>query len=367
MEEIRFFDLRQQYALLAPELEEMLRRVLEKGSFILGDEVERFETEFAGYCEVSHAVGVASGTDALQLALRACEIGAGDEVLVPSHTAVGTIAAIELTGARPVFVDIDPQRYTLDPDALERASTPLTRAIIPVHLYGCPAEMQPILDFARQNDLWVIEDCAQSHGALYRGCKTGSLGNVAAFSFYPTKNLGAYGDGGMVVTNDESLAEKVRLLRQYGWKERFVSHVRGLNSRLDELQAAILRVKLKYLDEWNERRRNLAQLYLHRLSAAGLELPVPPLEDRHVFHQFVVRHPQRDALRRYLKEKGVQTAVHFPLPVHLQPAYANLGSAAGSLPVTEKIAGEILSLPMYPELSEAQVEFIAQCIVNFRG
>jgi dTDP-4-amino-4,6-dideoxygalactose transaminase len=279
---------------------------------------------------------------------------------------VGTVAAIELTGARPVFVDIDLQRYTLNPDALEQAITPLTRAIIPVHLYGCPAEMQPILDFARQNDLLIIEDCAQSHGALYRGRKTGSLGNVAAFSFYPTKNLGAYGDGGMVVTNDESLAEKVRLLRQYGWKERFISHVRGLNSRLDELQAAILRVKLKYLDAWNDRRRNLARLYIQRLSTSGLELPIPPLEDRHVFHQFVVRHPQRDALRRSLKDKGVQTAVHFPLPVHLQPAYADLGSAAGSLPVTEKIAGEILSLPMYPELSEAQVEFITQCIVNFR-
>jgi dTDP-4-amino-4,6-dideoxygalactose transaminase len=366
MEEIRFFDLRQQYALLAPELEETLRRVLEKGSFILDEEVEQFETEFAGYCEVSHAVGVASGTDALQLALRACEIGPGAEVLVPSHTAVGTVAAIELTGARPVFVDIELQRYTLNPDALEQAITPLTRAIIPVHLYGCPAEMQPILDFARQNDLLIIEDCAQSHGALYRGRKTGSLGNVAAFSFYPTKNLGAYGDGGMVVTNDESLAEKVRLLRQYGWKERFISHVKGLNSRLDELQAAILRVKLKHLDDWNDHRRNLARLYIQRLSTSGLELPIPPLEDRHVFHQFVVRHPQRDALRRSLKDKGVQTAVHFPLPVHLQPAYADLGSAAGSLPVTEKIAGEILSLPMYPELSEAQVEFITQCIVNFR-
>ncbi|MCE9645952.1 MAG: DegT/DnrJ/EryC1/StrS family aminotransferase [Chloroflexi bacterium] len=365
MQAIPFVDLNKQYESIRRELDEALSRVFTRGSFILGAEVSAFEREFAEYCTVSHSIGVASGTDALKLALLACGIGMGDDVIVPAHTAVATIAAVHAAGANPLLVDIDPVRYTLDPALLAQAVTPRTCAIIPVHLYGCPADLFPILQFARKHNLLVVEDCAQAHGAVYQGRKIGSWGDIAAFSFYPTKNLGGFGDGGAVLTGDPARAEKVRLLRQYGWAEHYISSVRGINSRLDELQAAILRVKLKYLDEWNASRRKLAGLYYELLSGTELTLPAQPADASHVFHQFVVRHSRRDQLRGYLKDLGIQTLVHYPVPIHLQPAYADLGCPKGSLPVAERASQEVLSLPLYPELTEGNVARICRVIIDF--
>lgn len=365
MEIVPAFELKKQYETIRHEVERVTARIMAGGSYILGGEVSAFEEEFAEYCSASHALGVASGTDALQLSLMACGIGAGDEVIAPSHTAVATVAAIEMAGAKPVLVDIDLARYTLDPAHIAKAITPRVRAIIPVHLYGCPADMDAILDMARAKNIFVIEDASQAHGASIHGRRVGSLGDMAAFSFYPTKNLGAFGDGGAVVTNNPALAEKVRLLRQYGWKERYISQIKGINSRLDELQAGILRVKLRHLDEWNQRRRQLASLYFDLLSESDLTLPPRPADVEPVFHQFVIRHPRRDALREHLKAQGIQTLVHYPLPVHLQPGYANLGLGRGSLPRSEKAADEVLSLPLYPELTEDQVRRVAKACLNF--
>ena len=365
MEDIPILDLKKQYESIRLELDGAISRVLAKGSFILGAEVAAFEKEFAEYCGVSHAIGVASGTEALQLALLACGVGENDEVVAPAHTAVATVSAIEASGAHPVLVDIDLARYGLDPNLLVKSTTPRTRSIIPVHLYGCPVDMNPILQFAREKNLFVVEDCSQAHGALYEGHKVGSLGDIAAFSFYPTKNLGAFGDGGAVVTNNAELAEKVRLLRQYGWKEHYISSVKGINSRLDELQAGILRVKLRYLDEWNLRRRQLANLYLELLADTEFALPVQLENSKHVFHQFVIRHPQRDVLKEYLMEQGIHTLIHYPVPIHLQPAYVDLGYPAGSLPNTELVSREALSLPLYPELTEEMVSLICQALRDF--
>ncbi|MBL8098245.1 MAG: DegT/DnrJ/EryC1/StrS family aminotransferase [Anaerolineales bacterium] len=365
MNEIPIIDLKKQYESIQAELDEALKRVFTKGIYILGDEVSAFEDEFAKYCNASYGVGVASGTDALFLSLLSCDVKAGDEVIAPSHTAVATIAAIEMTGAKPVLVDIDIHRYTLDPNQVEKAITDKTRAIIPVHLYGCPADLKPILEIAHQKKIYVIEDCAQAHGAKFQGQRAGTGGDIAAFSFYPTKNLGAFGDGGMVITNNLSLAEKCKRLRQYGWKNRYVSEIKGMNSRLDELHAAMLRVKLKYLDAWNQRRRDLANLYIALLRNTEIILPMQPKDCEHVFHQFVIRGTERDALKDFLYQKGIHTLIHYPVPVHLQPAYKNLGYVKGSLPNTEKVADEVLSLPMYPELTEEQVKFVCECIVDF--
>ncbi|MBI1794187.1 MAG: DegT/DnrJ/EryC1/StrS family aminotransferase [Chloroflexi bacterium] len=365
MKEIPMIDLRGQYTSIRSELDEAVARILAGGSFILGEEVAAFEREFADYCGASYAVGVGSGTDALRLALSACGIGAGDEVIAPSHTAVAVVVAIEMTGAHPVLVDIDIARYTLDPQQINQVLTPRTRAIIPVHLYGCAADLDPILRLAHRKNLYVIEDCAQAHGALYHGRQVGSWGDIAAFSFYPTKNLGAFGDGGAVVTNNPVLSERVQLLRQYGWKERYISSIKGMNSRLDELQAGILRVKLRHLDEWNARRKALASHYFNLLANTELVLPAQPHADGHVFHQFAVRHPRRDALREYLKQQGIHTLIHYPVPIHLQPAYANLGYAADSFPNAELTAREILSIPLYPELSEENINLVSQAIIDF--
>ena len=362
---VPFFDLKAQYHAIRDELDIAIARVLERGTFILGEEVAGFEQEFAAYCGVSYAAGVGSGTDALQLALRACGIGLGDEVITASFTSVATVAAIELTGARPVLVDIDPRHYTLDPEKVAAAVTPNTRAVIPVHLYGSPAELEPILAVAQQHNLRVVEDCAQAHGAMYRGKKAGAWGHISAFSFYPTKNLGAYGDGGAVVTDDPALAEHVRLLRQYGWRDRQVSTLKGLNSRLDELQAAILRVKLQHLDEWNAKRKQLALRYQDLLRDTGLTLPSHLKHSLPVNHLYVVRSPERDSLRAFLSEKGIQTLIHYPQPVHLQPAYSNLGYKPGSLPCSEAAAREVLSLPLYPEMSEDMVEMVCRGIKEF--
>lgn len=365
MKAIPAFDLHRQIESLRSEIDEAMSRILANGSFILGEEVSAFEREFADFCGASYALGAGSGTDALHLALRACGVGAGDEVIAPSFTAVATIAAIEMTGARVVFVDIDPARFTIDPGHVEAAISPRTRAIVPVHLYGCPADMDGLMRFVRGRNIRLVEDASQAHGAALNGLKAGTLGDIAAFSFYPTKNLGAFGDGGAVVTNDPALAEKVRLLRQYGWKERYISQVKGFNSRLDELQAGILRVKLRHLDAWNVRRREVADLYFQLLSGSEVVLPKVPKHAGHVFHQFVIRHPRRDALKNFLDKQGIQTLVHYPLPVHLQPGYADLGLGRGALPQSERAAEEILSLPIFPELTGEEVRRVAEAVNSF--
>lgn len=358
-------DFKTQYQNLQPEIDAAIARVLASGIFILDREVRAFEAEFASYCGCSFGIGVNSGTDALLLALLAGGIQRGDEVITVSHTAVATVAAIDLCGAHPVLVDIDPQRYTMDPERFEAAITPRTKAVIPVHLYGCPVDLAPILEIARRKNIFVIEDCAQAHGATYQGRRVGGWGQIAAFSFYPTKNLGAYGDGGGLVTNDEALAKRSSLLRQYGWQERYISTLKGLNSRLDELQAAILRVKLGSLDTWNTQRQKLASLYSELLQSCDLVLPCQPAETEHVYHQYVIRLAQRDRLKAFLFERGIHTYIHYPVPIHLQPAYKDLGYAPGDLPFTEAAAGQILSLPLYPEMSEDAVHEVSQAIVEF--
>lgn len=367
-----FADPKANYQAHKDEIDTAVQRVLEGGWYILGPEVAAFEQEFAAALGVSHTVGVGSGTEALHLALRACGVGPGDAVLTVSHTAVATVAAVELAGATPVLVDIDPRTFTIDPNRLEDAlrDCPAARlrpkAVVPVHLYGHPADMPAVLDVARRYDLRVIEDCAQAHGAALQGRKVGSWGDVAAFSFYPTKNLGALGDGGAVVTNAPDLAARARLLREYGWRDRYVSELPGMNSRLDEVQAAILRVKLRYLDQENARRRELARSYEGLLAASPLRLPQAPSQVEHVYHLYVVRSVHREPLRSYLRENGVSTAIHYPAPVHLQPAYESrviLGS--GGLPETEQACREILSLPMYPQMTDEQVRHVGERIARW--
>lgn len=365
MQNIPVIDLKAQYQSLRAEVDEAVGRVLSRGSFILGEEVDAFEREFAMYCGVAHVVGLGSGTDALHLALRASGIGEGHEVIVPAHTAVAVAAAVELAGARPVLADIDSASYTLDPRHWLTAITPRTRAVIPVHLYGCPAALEAICEAAELHDLIVVEDCAQAHGARLNGKRVGSWGHIGAFSFYPTKNLGAYGDGGALVTDDADLATRVRLLRQYGWEQRYVSRIKGLNSRLDDIQAAVLRVKLPHLDRWNARRRELAALYGELLVSSGLTLPIEPNSVQHVYHQYVIRHPDRERLKLHLKQRGVQTLVHYPVPLHLQPAYQDLGYKAGDLPFSEAAARQVLSLPLYPELTEEAIRFISNAVLEF--
>jgi dTDP-4-amino-4,6-dideoxygalactose transaminase len=348
------------------EIDAAIQRVLDKGRLILGDEVAALEKEFADYVNVAHGIGVGSGTEALHLALAASGVGTGDEVITVSHTAVATVSAIELSGAKPVLVDIEPDFFTMDPDGLEAAITKNTKAIIPVHIYGQPVDLEPILDVARKHGLVVIEDCAQCHGADYHGRRTGSWGQIACFSFYPTKNLGALGDAGMVVTSDAGLAAKVRSLREYGWVERYVSDFPGWNSRLDELQAAILRVKLAHLEADNAARVRLATAYDTQLQHAPLTLPRRRAESSHVFHLYVVRSPQRDALQVHLKQRGIDTLVHYPVPIHLQPAYRGRLGKNGALLETEKVAREILSFPMYSELTDAEQSTVVHSVHEFR-
>jgi len=351
---------------MRPEIDAAIAGVLDRGWFILGEEVRSFEEEFAAYCGTRYGVGVASGTDALHLALRAVGVGPGDEVITVANAGVPGVAAIEMAGGRPVFVDVDPVTYNLNPALIEEAITTRTRAILPVHLYGHPADMDPIMEIARRHNLFVVEDAAQAHGALYKGRRVGSLGHVGCFSFYPTKNLGAYGDGGMVVTNDPELAERVRRMRQYGWESQYYSTMRGVNSRLDELQAAILRVKLRILENWNARRRQIATLYTELLGRSSLVLPTEAPDAVHVYHLYVVRSDCRDALREQLRRAGIGTGVHYPLPAHLQEAYRDLGYSSGSLPVTECLAREVLSLPMFPELTEDEVEQVVEAVLKLK-
>jgi dTDP-4-amino-4,6-dideoxygalactose transaminase len=354
-----------QYSARQEEIDAAIRRVLDAGRYILGAEVAAFEAEFAEFVGVRHAIGVGSGTDALWLAIAAAAIGPGDEVITVAHTAVATVAAIERSGASPVLVDIDPGTYTLDASRLEAVLTPRTRAILPVHLYGQAADMGRILDFARQHDLRVIEDCAQAHGATYQGRNVGALGHAGCFSFYPTKNLGAIGDGGMLVTDDPEFARRVRLLREYGWAERYVSHIPGWNSRLDELQAAILRVKLPHLDEDNAARCRLAERYHRALGPLGVTIPLARREASHVYHLYVIRARHRERLQSYLADRGISTLVHYPVPVHLQPAYAHRVLGADRLPETERAAQEVLSLPLYPELGEDEVDRVIEAITDY--
>jgi dTDP-4-amino-4,6-dideoxygalactose transaminase len=361
-----------QYLALKPELDAAIRGVLDDSFFILGKRLADFEREFATYLGVRHVVGVGSGTEAIHLALRALGIGAGDDVLTVSHTAVATTVAISAAGARPVFVDVDPETFTLDPARLEASLTERTRAIVPVHLYGHPAHMEPIRELAERRGLMVVEDAAQAHGAEYRGRKCGTLGQAAAFSFYPTKNLGAYGDAGAVATDDPDLAQRLVMLRNYGWDpdpaRRYYSLTKGVNSRLDELQAAVLSVKLRHLDAGNERRRELAGLYGELLGGIpGLTVPDEQPWGRHVYHLYVIRAPRRDALHAHLRARGVGAQIHYPEPVHRQQAYADLGYGAGSLPETERACTEILSLPLYPELAEEDVRYVAQAVRSFYG
>ncbi len=358
---IPFNDLRAGYLAAQPEIDAAVQRVLASGWYILGEETAAFEQEFAAYCGAAGCVGVNSGTDALHLALRACGVGPGDEVITVAHTAVATVAAIRMSGATPVLVDIDPQTYTMSPAALAAAMTPATRAVIPVHLYGHPADMDAIREIATA--CFVIEDCAQAHGAQYKGRPAGSFGDLACYSFYPTKNLGALGDGGAVTGRAPALLDKVRLLREYGWspQARYVSQVEGVNSRLDELQAAILRVRLRRLDADNTARRELAAHYDHLLPAT-VTRPVEQAGCRHVYHLYVIQHPDRERLRARLAEQGIGAGIHYPVPVHLQLAYQDGPVRAAALPVTELAARTVLSLPMHPALSAAQVRAVAAAV-----
>ncbi|HET9780567.1 MAG TPA: DegT/DnrJ/EryC1/StrS family aminotransferase [Candidatus Dormibacteraeota bacterium] len=359
---IPFNTLLPTHRLLAEEIQVAVDRVLASANYILGPELEAFETRFATYLGVRHAVGVASGTDAIELALRAAGVGEGAEVITVSHTAVATVCAIERAGATPVLVEIDPLAYTIDVSAVEAAITPRTAAIVPVHLYGRACDMTALQAIAKRHGLVLLEDCAQAHGASHRGRKVGTFGELAAFSFYPTKNLGAYGDAGAVVTDDDRLAERLRRLRNYGQTERHKYVEPGFNSRLDEMQAAILSVRLDHLDEHNRVRQELAGIYCE--TTHGVALPAIDRSDGHVFHLFVIRHPRRDGMREWLERHDVETAIHYPIPVHLAPAYSHLGVAAGSLPTTERCTREIISLPMYIGLTHDDVRRVGSLVTQ---
>jgi dTDP-4-amino-4,6-dideoxygalactose transaminase len=363
---VQFVDLKAQHMLMAQELDDAVHRVLKRARFILGPELEGFEAEFAAYCGIRYCIGVASGTEALQLALLGCGIGKGDEVITVAHTFIASALAIAAAGATPVFVDIDPQTYTLDPQHLARAVSPRTRAILPVHLYGQCAEMDEILTFAAQHDLYVIEDVAQAHGASYKGRKAGSIGHLGCFSFYPTKNLGACGDAGAVVTSDPELAARLRRLRNYGQSERYHHDTIGYNSRLDEMQSAILRVKLPRLEDWNESRRQIAAGYLAQLN----ERFSPPRTNHdcaHTYHLFVIQSDDRDGLQEHLSAQKIETLIHYPIPCHLQPAIRGIEHRCGDLSVTERVAQRVLSLPMFPTLNPEQVAYVSECVNSFGG
>lgn len=361
---VPFVDFKARVATLRGELDEAVSRVLESGWFVLGPEVEAFEDELRRAFGAGEAVGVANGTDALQLGLAAHGVGPGDEVITTSLSAAFTALAIVSTGARPVFVDVDRQTLNLDPEAVRRAVTEKTRAIVPVHLYGQPAEMDPILACATEHDLAVVEDACQAHGATYGGRTVGTLGPCGALSFYPTKNLGALGDGGALLVADPEVAARVRRLRNGGQSGRYRHEEAGINSRLDEMQAAILRVGLGHLPAWTERRRALARLYRDGLRDSALGLPPEVAGTEAVHHLFVVRHPERDGIMNALREKGVATLIHYPIPLHLQPAFGAFGPARGDLPAVEAAADEIFSLPLYPELTDVQAETVVGAVLD---
>jgi dTDP-4-amino-4,6-dideoxygalactose transaminase len=364
--EIPLVDLKAQYEAVREEILAAIAEVLDGMHLYLGPRQDSFEKAYATYCEAAACVAVSNGTDALEIALRALGIGPGDEVITQPNSFIATAEAISATGATPVFVDADERTSTLDPNLLEAAITPQTRAIIPVHLYGHPADMDPILEIARRHSVRVIEDSSQAHGARYHGRRAGSLGDLACFSFYFSKNLGAYGEAGAVTTNDPALAEQLALYRSHGSRVRYQHQVIGRNARMDEIQAAILGIKLRYLDQWNEQRRHNARLLSAALADTSLVLPTPGGDDVYeVFHLYVVRHPEREALRQFLTQHGINAAIHYPRPIHLQPAYAFLGHTPGDFPVSERLADTVLSLPIYAELTEEQIDRIANVVREF--
>jgi dTDP-4-amino-4,6-dideoxygalactose transaminase len=367
---VPFLDLTRQYKKIKEEILSATQRVYEKGRFILGEEVSTFEKEFSHYCGVQYGVGVGSGTDALYLALKAAGIGEGDEVVTVANSFIATALAISFTGATPLFVDIDPKTYTMDPNCLElllkrqkaKGSGRKIKTVLPVHLYGHPAEMDSILEIANHYDLIVIEDACQAHGAKYGRKRVGSFGAMGCFSFYPTKNLGGYGDGGMVVTNHKKYDQKLRLLRCYGEREKYQHILKGHNSRLDEIQAALLQIKLKYLDQWNKERRRKAELYTKMLSPLGLVCPTEKKGVRHVFHLYTIKTKKRDSLQAFLKKKGIETLIHYPIPIPLQKAFQELGVRREDLPLTNLWSRKILSLPFFPEIREYEMEEVAEGI-----
>lgn len=361
---VPFVDLKAQHHLLEQELNEAIQRVMTRSWFILGEEVEAFETEFATYCGVKHCVGVGSGTEALHLALLACGIGVGHEVITVSHSFIATALAVAWTGATSVFVDIDSDSYTIDPAQIARAITPKTRAILPVHLYGQCADMDPILAVAAQHNLYVVEDAAQAHGSLYKGRKAGSMGHLGCFSFYPAKNLGACGDAGAVVTKDPQLDRKLRLLRNYGQSSKYHHETMGFNSRLDELQAAILLTKLPYLDSWNDSRVNAGECY-----RSALEKRIcPPKKKTDCvpnYHLFVIQSDDRDSLQQHLRQHSIETLIHYPVPIHKQTAFSKVPHRNCDLPITERLAKRVLSLPLFPTISEGQLAHVSACVNSF--
>ena len=364
---VPFLDMKSPYQELRSELDDAYRRVMESGWYILGEEVEAFEREFAAYCGVKHCIGVGNGLEALHLILRAYSIGEGDEVIVPANTYIATWLAISYAGAVPVPVEPDGRTYNLNPDLIERAITPRTRAVLPVHLYGQPADMDPILDVAHRHDLKVIEDAAQAHGASYKGRRAGALGDAAGWSFYPGKNLGALGDAGGITTSDDELADRVRVLRNYGSRVKYYNEVKGYNSRLDPLQAAFLRAKLPFLDDWNQRRKSVATVYRQKLAGIeGLTLPHVPDGIEPSWHIFAVRHQDRDGLQKHLTDAGVGTLIHYPVPPHLSDAYAEMGCKAGDYPITEQIASTILSIPMGPHLPAEHMQQVVDSVESFK-
>ncbi len=364
MMNVPLVDLRIQHRAIRDELNQAIQGVLDRCDFVLGKDVAPFEEEFAAFCGARYAVGVNAGLAALELCLRACGIGPGDEVIVPAHTFTATAAAATFAGAQPVLVDVDLATYNIDVAQIEAAITSRTRAIIPVHLYGQPAEMDGVLRLAEAHNLVVVEDACQAHGATYKGKRTGTLGSAGAFSFYPTKNLGACGEGGIVVTDDVQIAEQARGMRDCGQKEKYHHVLAPFNYRMDTLQAAILRVKLRYLENWLDARRQVAAQYT-KLLADKVITPVETPDSMHVYHLYVVRVSQRDELRAYLWEQGIGTGIHYPIPVHLQPFYADAGFHRGQFPVTEGVCEEILSLPMFPEMTDDQAEYVAAKVIQF--
>ena len=365
-QEIPLVDLKAQFAPLREEMLQAIAGVLDGMHLFLGPQLDAFEREFASYCGCAHAIGISNGTDAIELALRALGVGSGDEVITQPNSFIATAEAISAVGATSVFVDVDPETATLDPNLLEAAITPRTKAVIPVHLYGRPADMDAILAIARPRGIWVIEDACQAHGAQIGSRRAGSIGDLACFSFYYSKNLGAYGEAGAVTTNDAALGERVRLFRDHGSRVRYHHEVVGRNARMDEIQAAILRIKLRHLDEWNKARRAHAARMSAALTGTSLALPHGDQPDtRQVFHLYVVQHPRRDDLQAFLAERGIGTGIHYPIPIHLQEAYASLGHTPGDFPVTEQKAAESLSLPMYAELTSDQIAYIADAVRAF--
>lgn len=363
---IPFVDLNGQYCRISGEIHDAIHKVLSRANFVLGGEVDEFERAFAGFVKVEHAIGVSSGLDALRLALAALDIGPGDEVILPANSYIATALAVSAVGAKPVLVDCDPFTYNIDVTQIEPAITRRTRAIIPVHLTGQSADMDHILQIAARRGLRVIEDAAQAHGTLYKGRPCGSLGDMGCFSFYPGKNLGAYGDGGLITTNDAALAERLRCLRNYGQRRKYEHVEKGLNARLDTLQAAVLSVKLKYLPDWNDARMRHAHSYRRRLAnTPGIRPQELAAHSNHIYHLFIIETDRRDDFQKHLESQGIQTGIHYPTPIHLQKAYTDLGHVPGDFPAAERLGSQMLSLPMFPELTEEQIEFVCTTAAAF--